>query len=81
MSNRAYCKLLLHAIKYPHKPVNGVLLADKKKIKESKVVQLIDCIPLFHNSIGLAPMLEVALVQVGEKTWKKISLFIFSCIL
>ena len=65
VSSKAYCKLLLHAVKYPHRAVNGVLLADKKKLKENKTLQLVDCVPMFHLSIGLAPMLEVALVQVG----------------
>ena len=65
MTNLAYCKLLLHAVKYPHRAVNGVLLADKKKLKENKSLQFVDCVPMFHLSIGLAPMLEVALVQVS----------------
>ena len=61
VSTRAYCKILLHAAKYPHCAVNGVLIAEKTKGKELKVV---DSIPLFHLSLTLAPMMEVALTQV-----------------
>ena len=59
-----YAKVLLHASKYPHKAVNGVLLS--KFEKWSDVLQIVDVIPLFHQCLGLAPMLEVALSQVKE---------------
>jgi|ERR1712179_860461 len=61
---RAHCKLLLHAAKYPHCAVNGVLLAEDNKNKESKSLKIVDCIPLFHVNLGLAPMLEIALLQI-----------------
>ncbi|KAK7481725.1 hypothetical protein BaRGS_00027098 [Batillaria attramentaria] len=61
---QAYCKLLLHAAKYPHCAVNGVLLAEDNKSKDHKAVRFVDCIPLFHLSLGLAPMLEIALLQI-----------------
>jgi hypothetical protein len=64
VSTRAYSKLFLHASKYPHCSVNGVLLAEKPKQKETKTLKFVDCIPLFHLSLSLAPMLEVALTQV-----------------
>lgn len=64
VSTRAYCKLILHAAKYPHRAVNGVLLAEKNKGKEPKSVKFVDAIPLFHLTLGLAPMLEVALTQI-----------------
>ncbi|CAG5116275.1 unnamed protein product [Candidula unifasciata] len=64
VSLQAHCKLLLHAAKYPHAPVNGVLLAEDNKNKESKVVKYVDSIPLFHISLGLSPMLEMALLQI-----------------
>ncbi|XP_041377137.1 ER membrane protein complex subunit 8-like [Gigantopelta aegis] len=64
VSMRAYCKLLLHAAKYPHCAVNGVLLAEDTKGKEHKSLKIVDCIPLFHITLGLAPMLEVALLQI-----------------
>lgn len=63
---RAYCKMLLHAMKYPHRAVNGVFLAEKRRNKEHgvNVVNIVDCIPLFHLSLSLTPMLEVAMMQV-----------------
>ncbi|XP_076469930.1 ER membrane protein complex subunit 8-like [Babylonia areolata] len=61
---QAYCKLLLHAAKYPHCAVNGVLLAEDSKSKDHKTIRFLDCIPLFHLSLGLAPMLEIALLQI-----------------
>ena len=70
VSVQAYCKLLLHAAKYPHCSVNGVLLTEKSKNKETNDVVFVDCIPLFHSSLGLTPMLEVALSQVSDSCIK-----------
>ncbi|XP_064610917.1 ER membrane protein complex subunit 8-like [Liolophura sinensis] len=64
VNTRAHCKLLLHAAKYPHRAVNGLLLAEDPKSKESRKVKILDCIPLFHITLGLAPILEVALTQI-----------------
>ena len=64
VSVQAYAKMLLHAAKYPHCSVNGVLLAEDTKAKEKKVIRFVDCVPLFHLSLTLAPMLEAALLQV-----------------
>ncbi|XP_033626920.1 ER membrane protein complex subunit 8-like [Asterias rubens] len=66
LSNRAYCKLIMHAAKYPHASVNGVLLAEKRKLKENKILRFVDCVPLFHLSLGLVPMLEVSLLQIDS---------------
>uniref|UniRef100_X1Z8H4 MPN domain-containing protein n=1 Tax=Capitella teleta TaxID=283909 RepID=X1Z8H4_CAPTE len=66
VSSRAYCKMVLHAAKYPHCAVNGVLLAEKRQSGEMKTIDLIDAIPLFHLSLSLAPMMEVALIQIEE---------------
>lgn len=71
-SNRAHCKMLMHAAKYPHTAVNGLLLApatspSTSSPSKSKTLPLIisDAIPLFHHTPpGLAPMMEVALSQV-----------------
>lgn len=60
---KAYCKIILHAAKYPHCSVNGVLLA--KVSSKSKVVEFVDAIPLFHLAINLTPMAEIALTQVN----------------
>ena len=63
---RAYAKMLLHAMKYPHHAVNGIFLAERKRNKEhnSGPVNIVDCVPLFHLSLSLTPMLEVAMMQV-----------------
>ena len=65
LSIRAYSKIILHAAKYPHCAVNGVLLA-KTPAKGQKIskLSLIDAIPLFHQNLGLTPMIEVALTQI-----------------
>jgi len=54
--------MLLHAAKYPHKAVNGVLLGEDGE--QDDEVYVLDAVPLFHQCLGLAPMLEVALNQV-----------------
>lgn len=62
--------MLLHAAKYPHYAVNGLLVAektkDKKKDSHSEPVLCVDCVPLFHGTLSLAPMLEVALTLVSN---------------
>ena len=60
---QAYIKIVLHAAKYPHCSVNGVLLADLRK-KDGRSVVIVDAVPFFHQALALAPMLEVALTQV-----------------
>jgi hypothetical protein len=62
ISAKAYAKMLLHAAKYPHKSVNGVLLGED--LTQEGELYVLDAIPLFHQCLGLAPMLEVALTQV-----------------
>ena len=64
LSTQAYCKLFLHAAKYPHCSVNGVLLAHKITNTKGLTTTFVDVIPLFHLSLNLTVMLEVALVQV-----------------
>lgn len=69
LTSQAYCKMLLHAAKYPHCAVNGLLVAEKMKEKKrdghSDPVLCVDCVPLFHGTLALAPMLEVALTLVS----------------
>ncbi|XP_042630947.1 ER membrane protein complex subunit 8 isoform X2 [Cyprinus carpio] len=66
LTTQAYCKMLLHAAKYPHCAVNGLLVAEKHKKKDSPrdSVLCVDCVPLFHGALALAPMLEVALTLI-----------------
>ena len=66
LSPRAYAKVLLHGCKYPHKAINGVFLAEECK-HTGDLLRIVDAIPLFHQCLGLAPMLEIALHQVSIK--------------
>ncbi|XP_043212071.1 ER membrane protein complex subunit 8-like [Amphibalanus amphitrite] len=63
-STRAYCKVILHAAKYPHEAVNGILVSKVKDLEGSNDVVFVDAIPLFHMALGLTPMTEVALEQI-----------------
>merc|ERR1719262_708584 len=58
--------MILHTAKHPHCAVSGLLLASGGR-KSSGQIVLTDCIPLFHQSEGLTPMLEVALGQVEAR--------------
>uniref|UniRef100_A0A8D8LG17 ER membrane protein complex subunit 8/9 homolog n=1 Tax=Cacopsylla melanoneura TaxID=428564 RepID=A0A8D8LG17_9HEMI len=63
----AYCKMILHAVKYPHCAINGVLLATLQDTKESpKNLTFVDAIPLFHLCLHVTPMIEVALTQISS---------------
>lgn len=62
ISARAYVKMCLHAARYPHAAVNGLLLAPAPQSGEC--LCLTDCVPLFHSHLALSVMLEVALNQV-----------------
>lgn len=58
--------MALHAAKYPHCAVNGVLLSSKAQIKglstsASPKMLVVDAIPLSHQTRGLSPMLEMGL--------------------
>lgn len=61
ISSRAYSKMVLHAAKYPHCAVNGLLLASAKD--SSNNIEIVDVMPLFHQNLHLSPMAEIALVQ------------------
>lgn len=66
-SARAYCKMMLHAAKYPHCAINGILLAEEQKCKGDKMAKCLficDAIPLFHHCLHVTPMAEIALTQV-----------------
>ncbi|XP_026331011.1 ER membrane protein complex subunit 8/9 homolog [Hyposmocoma kahamanoa] len=67
METVAYAKIILHAAKYPHCAVNGVLLADGSKTRsgsKNQDLDIVDTIPLFHHSHNLSPMAEIALTQI-----------------
>ena len=63
---QSYIKLLMHSLKYPYAKVNGLLLAAKSNGQtagDSKAIEFVDYIPLFHFNQGLTAMLEIALIQ------------------
>lgn len=61
---KAYCKMILHAAKYPHCAINGVLLG--RVNKETDELVLTDAVPLFHICLQVSPMAEIALTQVDQ---------------
>lgn len=63
----AYLKLVGHCFRHPHAAVNGVLVGT---VGDGGRVVATDCYPLFHQHLGLAPMLEAALLQIDEKCRK-----------
>lgn len=69
LTTQAYCKMVLHGAKYPHCAVNGLLVAERpsgapRRDQTGPPSLFVDCIPLFHGTLALAPMLEVALTLV-----------------
>lgn len=70
IEEKAYLTMILHACKYPARPVLGVLLG-----KPGGSISV--AIPLFH-SYPLAPMLEMGMLQVEEYT-KAAGLDIVGC--
>ncbi|PKU29179.1 er membrane protein complex subunit 8 [Limosa lapponica baueri] len=71
LTTQAYCKMVLHGAKYPHCAVNGLLVAERpsgapRRDQAGPPSLFVDCIPLFHGTLALAPMLEVALTLLGN---------------
>uniref|UniRef100_A0A0K8TR42 MPN domain-containing protein n=1 Tax=Tabanus bromius TaxID=304241 RepID=A0A0K8TR42_TABBR len=62
ISSCTYIKMILHAAKYPHCSINGVLLASKDSSKGK--TRIIDAVPLFHQCLHVSPMAEIALIQI-----------------
>ena len=58
ISHEAYCKLLLHSIKFHHASVSGCLLG---RIS-GETVHIVDVLPLFHSQVG-ASLLRAAFLQ------------------
>lgn len=61
---RAYVKMILHAAKYPHCAVNGILLSPKDSTAGKLKTPITDAMPLFHQCLNVTPMAEIALIQV-----------------
>ncbi|KAA1470814.1 UPF0172-domain-containing protein [Dentipellis sp. KUC8613] len=62
----AYTKLILHALKHPHTPANGVLLGTvSRSLTGTNAVAvdvaITDAVPLLHHWTSLSPMMEVGL--------------------
>lgn len=74
LTTQAYCKMVLHGAKYPHCAVNGLLVAERQRPRKEHPpgsgshTLFVDCIPLFHGTLALAPMLEVALTLVSSRS-------------
>ncbi|KAL8195029.1 UNVERIFIED_CONTAM: ER membrane protein complex subunit 8 [Gekko kuhli] len=83
LSTQAYCKMVLHGAKYPHCAVNGLLVAEKQppppqqqhRGREPPAL-FVDCVPLFHGTLALAPMLEVALTLIDS--WCKENCYVIA---
>lgn len=65
VSAKAYFKIFFHAAKYPHLPVNGVLLGREDPESTEETVEILDAIPLLHHWTSLSPMMEIGLDLVS----------------
>lgn len=65
ISPRAYCKIILHTVKYPHCGLNGLLLGKQKQKDGRTDLYIEDAIPLFHTCLHVSPMAEIALTLVN----------------
>jgi hypothetical protein len=64
---QAFCKVILHATKYPHHGINGILVKKASSGDHSeKEITFCDCIPLLHMSKYVTPTMEIALAQVEQ---------------
>lgn len=62
LDDLVYTKLIVHALKYPHKTVTGLLIGRQSTSGSS--VDVIDAVPLQHHWTNLSPMMEVGLGMV-----------------
>ena len=66
LQDLAYAKVIIHALKYPHRTVNGVLLGHPPS---SGTVVIVDAVPLQHHWINLSPAMEVGLGMVRSASF------------
>ena len=59
LSHEAYCKAVLHTLKFPHASVSGALLGRKSGAQ----VEIVDALPMFHTTFVTASLLQVAFTQ------------------
>ena len=58
LSSQAYLRPLLHAARWPHATVLGLLVASADG---SDVTEIVDALPLLHHWTALSPMAEAGL--------------------
>ena len=63
LADLAYTKIILHALKHPHRTVNGVLLGAPSQSVD-RTIDIVDAVPLQHHWTNLSPMMEVGLGMV-----------------
>jgi hypothetical protein len=66
LQDLAYAKIIIHALKYPHQTVNGVLLGHPPS---SGIVVIVDAVPLQHHWTNLSPTMEVGLGMVRSASF------------
>ena len=66
LSDLAYTKLICHALKYPHKTVNGLLLG--RHPAPNFPIDIVDAVPLLHHWTNISPMMEVGLGMVRSSS-------------
>ncbi|KAG0141458.1 hypothetical protein CROQUDRAFT_68260 [Cronartium quercuum f. sp. fusiforme G11] len=64
LSNKSATKSILHATKYSHSTVIGLLLGNLDE--ETKTISISDVIPLIHHWSDLSPILEAGLNIANE---------------
>jgi len=73
ISTEAYLKIFSHCIKYPVNQVTGILVGKVTEGSPSKV-NVINAIPVTHESVLLSHNIEIALRQVNTR-YIKINIF------
>jgi ER membrane protein complex subunit 8/9 len=63
LADLAYTKIILHALKHPHRTVHGVLIGASSQSVD-RTVDIVDAVPLQHHWTNLGPMMEVGLGMV-----------------
>ncbi|XP_068098591.1 ER membrane protein complex subunit 9 [Hyperolius riggenbachi] len=62
LNTHVYVKMILHAARYPHSTVSGVLLGRQTP----GCLTLVDCVPVCHLQLPLSLSMEVALTQIDS---------------
>jgi hypothetical protein len=71
LDDLAYTKLIVHALKYPHKTVTGLLLG--RRPSPDSPIEIVDAVPLQHHWTNLSPMMEVGLGMVRSSSSRPFS--------